>query len=271
MGSELRILTFTYDPRSDGLEPFALYRFRVWPGSIQRSTELLLPLTPDAPAELERIVRLLAETGEFDAPVELLLYRLRNVGLGRPGEILELMADFDFRPWFDGAAAEAVADIRQQLASLAPPIFPKEVIRIVEECLPGHRLPTISDLTGDWSRAYDPRSLSPFLASGGFTDPTVSETAFFVIREGGGYKAVVLCSGNKLVELASGEGSPANLYLGTVDPGTVEIGKSARVDGGPTQIVLARQAIQFGTYESASCVFYWDEEKAGFTQQWVSD
>ena len=73
------------------------------------------------------------------------------------------------------------------------------------------------------------------------------------------------------IELESGDGHPRNRFLRTLGPGPQPVSRIIWKDGGPRTLHLKRDAIELGTFESASCAYYWDEETESFAQQWLSD
>jgi len=164
-----------------------------------------------------------------------------------------------------------VPDARQNALELHGEL--EAAVRLLE---PDYRLPTRDDLRGEWSEFYDATSGFPVTCSGGFTGRTDGECAVFLLaRDGSCYKAVVFsedASGNPVFhELQSGAGSAQGRYLRTLEPGSHRVSRVVWKHGGPRTLHLRRAAVELGTFESASCAYYWDDESEKFTQQWLSD
>ena len=154
--------------------------------------------------------------------------------------------------------------------------FPESVEKAVAKLLPEYRIPNSDDLTGDWASAFNPKTLEPFLCRGDFTGMGREEYAFFVIgRSSGRFKVVVLGKDSKgfdqIYHLTEGSGPYYNMYVFPVSPGTYRISRIIRKHGGPKVLKISRRGINVGTYESADCIYYWEENSERFVAQWMSD
>lgn len=116
----------------------------------------------------------------------------------------------------------------------------------------------------------------PWSCEGNFFGTGERAIALFV-RDGerGGYTVIVIGSPTgvekQLFVLGRGIESPANMYLGTVPPGSYRVSRAVWKNGGPQRIYLRLDGIELGTYESASRVFYWDGGARKFREQWMTD
>ena len=141
---------------------------------------------------------------------------------------------------------------------------------------PDYRPPTNDDLGGEWTTNLEPESGFPVLARGQFTGRTDPEYAAFLLgaREVK-YKVVVFTNNERgepaLIELETGDGFPRNRYIRTLRSGPHPVSRAVWKRGGPRTLHLARDAVELGTFESASCAYYWDEVAERFQAQWLSD
>jgi hypothetical protein len=155
-------------------------------------------------------------------------------------------------------------------------MFPEEVERAVGSFLPGWRLPGAADLKGDWGHLLDRDSLIPVLCRGDFLGTGQQDYAFFVLRsDPDRYKLVVLTGINEdqseVFHLTEGMGSPNSMYVFPIEPGNYKISRIIWKHGGPKMLELSQDGVNVGTYESASCVYYWHEAARRFVEQWMTD
>jgi hypothetical protein len=154
------------------------------------------------------------------------------------------------------------------------PVFPPKLEYAVDQALPDYRLPIAADMQWDWAKYADAESLSPFMCSGDFTGSGEKEYAIILVgRQEEKYKIVALTSdgadGLAPHELAASAGRPYNLFVTTVEPGYYKPGPSAVQLGAPRIVRLRRQGINWGKFESADNLVYWDGQK--FVEVWMSD
>ena len=153
---------------------------------------------------------------------------------------------------------------------------PGDVDAAVRLLAPDYRVPTLDDLLGDWFESYNEETGFPIVCTGGFTGRAQGECAIFLLgRREARYRVVVFSEDRSgtpiLIELESGDGYPRNRFLRTLGPGPQPVSRIIWKDGGPRTLHLRRDAIELGTFESATCAYYWDEETESFAQQWLSD
>lgn len=150
----------------------------------------------------------------------------------------------------------------------------------IEEALaaaaPGYRLPTSADLTGDWGIHYDAASGFPLICEGTFTGRARFEAVLFLLGMGHArYKIVLVTTGQSekpdIVTIDDQVGHPQSRFVKTLAPGYHPVSPSAWEEKGSRGIWLYRSGIEVGTFESATCVYYWDETRRGFLVQWLSD
>lgn len=146
-------------------------------------------------------------------------------------------------------------------------------VRLLE---PSYRIPCADDLGGEWRKFYDESSGFPVMCSGSFTGRTTGECAVFLLgRDDSRYKVVVFsedASGSPVFhELESGAGNVRNRYLRTLEPGSHRVSRIVWKHGGPRTLHLRRVGVELGTFESASCAYYWDDQAEEFAEQWLSD
>lgn len=116
--------------------------------------------------------------------------------------------------------------------------------------------------------------LDPWACKGDFFCLGVDNIALFVVNtRSGEYRLVVLREDvEQLITVAERVGKPANMYIKTVEAGTHKVSRAVwKHSDGPKKIHLACDGIEFGTYESAARVFYWEPERGEFREQWVTD
>jgi hypothetical protein len=155
-----------------------------------------------------------------------------------------------------------------------PIFFPPEVEYAIEQELPDYRLPAATDMRWDWAKYGDIESLTPFMCSGDFTGRGAKEYAVILVgRQEEKYKIVALTSdgGDDLVlhELMSWSGLPYNHFVKTVEPGYYKPGPSATQAGSPRIVRIKHQGINWGKFESADNLVYWDGHR--FVEVWTSD
>ena len=126
----------------------------------------------------------------------------------------------------------------------------------------------------DWAEYGDVESLAPFMCIGDFTGRGAKEYAVILVgRHEEKYKIVALTSdgGDNLVphELMSEAGLPYSHFVKTVEPGYYKPGPSATQAGTPRIVRIKRQGINWGKFESADNLVYWDGQK--FVEVWMSD
>ena len=196
-------------------------------------------------------------------------------GRGKVEEATEnhLFAKFEndesVRQFYPGDAHEFV-----QLFKFVAPTFPNEVSAALERFLPNYRVPQVEDIYGDWATESDGRF--PFMCTGNLIDTTTEEFAFFAInREKRSYKIVVLSelpNGIPMIyELEEGDGAPTHRYIKKVEKGRHPVSTLIWKHDGPKTLILERDAVEVGTFESAACIYYWSVEKNCFLSQWISD
>jgi hypothetical protein len=154
------------------------------------------------------------------------------------------------------------------------PAFPAELEYAVDQALPDYRLPTVADMQGDWAEYADAESLFPFMCSGDFTGSGGMEYAVILVgRHQQKYQIVAFTrdGADNLVphNLFANEGLPYRHFVRTVQPGYYKPGPSALKLGSPRIVRLKRQGINWGSFESADNLTYWDGQK--FIEVWMSD
>jgi len=178
--------------------------------------------------------------------------------------------------WKRPVFPKQAADQPPTLAAASAPKYPLEVVEAVERLLPGYRLPDLRDIVGGWAEYRNPQTLFPFFCEGNFTGSFRGrEYASFAIPSTGGYKAIALTrdvAGELSVHELVSIGHPAQLYfMRAVPPGYYKRGESVTQFGGPTVVRLKAVGINFGMFESADSLFYWNEEAKKFDQLAMSD
>jgi hypothetical protein len=113
----LYIVQHTYDPTVQDIVPFIEHRFDVQCIPTEVSRRVLLHTQLDAAPTIDQLVlRINTAPGElYTRDHEIALYELRNAGLAAPTAVLEKLREFQEKPWCDGALAEEVASIEQEL------------------------------------------------------------------------------------------------------------------------------------------------------------
>ncbi len=154
--------------------------------------------------------------------------------------------------------------------------FPKSVGKAVDDLLPEYRVPNSDDLTGDWASAFNPKTLEPILCRGDFTGKGHEEYAFFIIGKASDrFKVVVVGKDSEgfdqVYHLTEGSGPYYNMYVFPISPGTYRISRIIWKHGGPKVLKLSQNGINVGTYESADCIYYWEENSERFVAQWMTD
>lgn len=151
--------------------------------------------------------------------------------------------------------------------------YPAVVQNLVDKRFPGWRLPARCDVFHDWADNFDPDSLSPILARGDFFGDKNDSFAFIIMKDDK-YKIVLareLTGGIQVFELTEGHGLPQCMYIHAVKPGTHRVGESVRHnEEGPTEVTIKHSGIEVGMFESASCLYFWNDSSS-FLQQWMSD
>jgi hypothetical protein len=180
------------------------------------------------------------------------------------------------RPTFEGATGEGQSGAPISWPRGTKPNFPSEMREAILRSFPQFRLPDESDIVGEWSKYGDPFTLEPFFCSGDFTGTGNTGYAVFLLGESDKTYKVVALARNKVGglephEVVSGAGVPQNMFLSRVKPGNYRPGPSVRKRGLTRTIRLRRDAISFGTFESASSILYWNKRRKSFVQVWMSD
>lgn len=142
-----------------------------------------------------------------------------------------------------------------------------------------HAIPAFSIVRPRSVPAYDERYdpvelLEPWACRGDFFCRGSEDIALFLVNpETNEYRLVVIREDQEeVVTLLDRVGHPSDMYLQAVKAGIHKVSKSVwKHSGGPKKIHLACDGIEFGTYESAARVFYWEPEQDEFREQWVSD
>ena len=146
----------------------------------------------------------------------------------------------------------------------------------LDRLLPEFELPGDELFVGDWASNYDASTGFPVWCRGSFTGSVDPEFAFFALhRTERRYRVVLLTEeidgSPYLIPLEDSAGSPVGRFVSTVPRGKLPVSRSVWKHGGPKSLDLAHEAIEVGTFESASCVYHWDEISSSFHQQWISD
>ncbi len=164
-----------------------------------------------------------------------------------------------------------------QQSGVASVSFSRELEQAVGEAFPSYRLPTAGDLHDDWAHHYDPQTMFPLACSGNFRATGRPDFAVFLLsNDRPSYKVIVALQDNgvlRLVDLTSGGGMPQNLFVRTVPAGTYRPEESTRLAGVPIvrRLKLVGDGINFGTFESADCIYYWVPATGRFERVWMSD
>jgi len=153
---------------------------------------------------------------------------------------------------------------------------PEDVDAAVRLLAREFRVPSLDDLVGDWAESYNEETRFPIFCTGSFTGRAQGECAIFLLGRREVRHRVVVFSEDRsgspvLIDLASADGHPRNRFVRTLGPGPQSVSRTIWKHGGPRTLHLRRDAIELGTFESASCAHYWDEETGSFAQQWLSD
>ena len=126
-----------------------------------------------------------------------------------------------------------------------------------------------------YDERYDPvELLEPWACRGDFFCRGSEDVALFLVNpETNEYRLVVIREDQEeVVTLLNRVGHPSDMYLQAVEAGTHNVSRSVwKHSGDAKKIHLACDGIEFGTYESAARVFYWEPEQGEFREQWVSD
>jgi hypothetical protein len=154
--------------------------------------------------------------------------------------------------------------------------IPEDVRSAVSILAPEFRVPSNDDLSGNWAQSYCHETGFPIFCTGTFTGRAHGECAIFLLgRQVVRHKVVVFTENQQgspvLIDLEVGEGYPHDRYLRTLSPGAHQVSRIVWKHGGPRTLHLKRDAIELGTFESANCAYYWDEETESFIEQWLSD
>lgn len=154
--------------------------------------------------------------------------------------------------------------------------IPDDVRSAVDILAPDFRVPSTEDFSENWAESYSQETGFPIFCTGRFTGRAHGECAIFLLgRRDVRYRVVVFSENQQglpvLIDLEIGEGFPRSRYLLTRSPGAHKVSRSIWKHGGPRTLHLKRDAIELGTFESASCAYYWDEETESFVKQWLSD
>ena len=135
------------------------------------------------------------------------------------------------------------------------PQFTAEVVEAIRRHFPQFRLPSSSDIVGDWALYADPETRAPFFCVGDFTGSGNQEFALFILKPTEkDYKAVALTrdpSGNLTPHvLTSGKGSPHNMFVQTVKPGNYRPDPIVLKLGSSRNVRLKSEGITLGTFET---------------------
>jgi hypothetical protein len=178
--------------------------------------------------------------------------------------------------WTRPVVSKTETDHLHTVATASIPKFPLEVVEAVERLLPGYRLPQLKDIDGDWAEYRNPQTLFPFFGEGNFTGSLHGrEYALFVMAATRGYMAIALtrdASGELSIHnLVHGQDAPQRYFMRTVPPGYYKRGESVTQYGGPSVVRLKATGINFGMFESADSLFYWNKETKLFERVSMSD
>ena len=155
-------------------------------------------------------------------------------------------------------------------------VVPGDVRAGIALLAPEFRAPGDQDFAAEWAEHFNPNTGFPVLCQGSFTGRAHVEYGLFIlgIREVR-YKIVVFTEAKsgepQLFELESDRGQPHGRFVETVEPGTHSIGREVWEHGGVKTLHLSRQGVMVGSFESAACIFHWDDRTETFKQQWVCD
>jgi hypothetical protein len=116
------------------------------------------------------------------------------------------------------------------------------------------------------------------MCRGKFIGKGIQYACFLLRSDGSGAKVVVISpeSGSEPINLLERVDVPQVLFLETVKPGNYRTVKgkgyrwAAKADI-PRVLRLCRDGINFGKFESADSIFYWNLKKQGFVQVHMSD
>lgn len=110
----LEVTHYTYDPRVEALVPFVTERFE-HDRPIEKKI-LSIRLSPDV-SPIEPVIETLNQTSAQIDPliIEKALYHLRNIGISVPHQALKWTKLLWSSSWCDGALAESLQNIEQQL------------------------------------------------------------------------------------------------------------------------------------------------------------
>jgi len=155
-------------------------------------------------------------------------------------------------------------------------LLPIELKTALRRFQPDYRLPDDDDLDGDWLIKAKPDPQAVLYCKGKYINSKVEEYCFFALsKKKEGYKIFVLTENDigdpYLIELRHNTDSPTRYYVKTVKPGIYPISPVIWKRGGKKTLILEKEAIEIGMFESASCIFYWDEEEHKFIEQWIVD
>lgn len=155
-------------------------------------------------------------------------------------------------------------------------VVPGDVRAGIAILAPEFRVPGVQDFAAEWAAQFDANIGFPVLCQGSFTGRAQVECGIFIlgIREVR-YKIVVFTETTlgkpQLIELESDRGQPHGRYIKTVQPGTYSISRAVWKHGGAKTLQLSRQGVMVGTFESAACIYHWDDRTEAFKHQWISD
>lgn len=165
------------------------------------------------------------------------------------------------------AASQEVASPRTDLP------YSALLQNLVDMVFPGWRLPARCDLLYDWAEYFDLDSLWPMLTQGDFFGNKKDSFALIILK-GSQYKFVLareITSGFQVFELEEGSGVPQRMYVHAVGPGRHRVGESIRQYGvSPKEVSIQHSGIEVGLFESASCLYFWNES-SGVQHQRMTD
>ncbi len=139
------------------------------------------------------------------------------------------------------------------------------------------RFPEPRDLTGDWATA-NTRDADPFHFTADFDGNGISDGAWLVIeKETDGWQLLAIMNEwEDIATLNSSQTGRAQWFgITKIEPGTYQTacgkGYWDCASDEPESLVLTRPAIRFFKFESASWIYYWDDENSRFAEVAESD
>ena len=141
--------------------------------------------------------------------------------------------------------------------------------------LDGWRRPTKNDYVGDWL-TYEKENPQPFYAKGDFDGDGKPDEAWILIsKDGSSWGVFVFLSGRPEAILLDKKDAtkikPQSMGISTMSPADYKKICQVRNDPECKTLMLKNDAIDYFTYESASSVFYWDDQNREFKRFWQGD